>query len=149
MIFTCCFIYYLLAIIFVAAISEYDQVLFEDHTQNRVVEALELFKEICSSAWFTKTSIVLFLNKVDLFQEKIKKRKIEDNPYFDDCNAGNSCDEGIKYMTNKFLKQVEPKRRKDMYAHATCATNTQNVKVVFGACLSIITQNNLSDAGFM
>ena len=30
------------AIIFVAAISEYDQVLFEDHTQNRVIEAIEL-----------------------------------------------------------------------------------------------------------
>jgi len=137
------------AIIFVAAISEYDQVLFEDHTQNRVVEALELFKEICSSAWFTKTSIVLFLNKVDLFKEKIKKRKIEDNPYFDDCNAGHSLEEGVKYMTQKFLKQVEPKRRRDMYAHATCATDTNNVKVVFGSCLSIITQSNLSSAGFM
>ena len=137
------------AIIFVAAISEYDQVLFEDHTQNRVVEALELFKEICSSAWFTKTSIVLFLNKVDLFKEKIKVRKIEDNPYFSDCNAGHSLDEGVRYMTNKFLDQVESKRRKNMYAHATCATDTNNVKFVFGSCLSIITSQNLSSAGFM
>lgn len=137
------------AIIFVAAISEYDQMLFEDHTQNRVIEALELFKEICSSAWFTKTSIVLFLNKVDLFKEKIKRSKIEDNPYFNDCNAGHSNDEGIRYMTNKFLEQVEPNRRKNMYSHATCATDTNNVKFVFGSCLSIITSNNLSSAGFM
>ena len=133
----------------VAAISEYDQVLFEDHTQNRVVEALELFKEICSSAWFTKTSIVLFLNKVDLFKEKIKIKKIEDNPYFSDCNAGYSVEEGKLYMTNKFLDQVESKRRKSMYAHCTCATDTSNVQFVFNSCFSIITSQNLSSNGFM
>ena len=137
------------AIIFVAAISEYDQVLFEDHTQNRVIEALDLFKEITSSAWFTKTSIVLFLNKVDLFKSKIKVKKIEDNPYFSDCNAGHSLEEGTRYMTNKFLDQVDSKRRKNMFAHATCATDTNNVKFVFGSCLSIITSQNLSSAGFM
>ena len=61
----------------------------------------------------------------------------------------NNVDEGIHYMTNKFLEQVSAKRRKDMYAHATCATDTSNVKFVFGSCLSIITQSNLSSAGFM
>lgn len=37
------------AIIYVAAISEYDQVLYEDSTQNRVLEAVKLFEEICNS----------------------------------------------------------------------------------------------------
>jgi hypothetical protein len=36
------------AVIFVAAISEYDQVLYEDPTQNRLMEALNLFDEICN-----------------------------------------------------------------------------------------------------
>ena len=137
------------AIIFVAAISEYDQVLFEDHTQNRVVEAIELFGEICSSAWFTNTSIVLFLNKVDLFQAKVPVRKIEDNPLFADCTAGHDVQKGIEYMTNRFLDVLSPERRADMYCKATCATDTSNVKFVFGSCLSIITQSNLSDSGFM
>ena len=34
------------AVIFVAAISEYDQVLYEDHSANRIQEALALFEEI-------------------------------------------------------------------------------------------------------
>ena len=34
------------AVIFVAAISEYDQKLFEDGATNRMVEALELFEEV-------------------------------------------------------------------------------------------------------
>jgi hypothetical protein len=34
------------AVLFVAAISEYDQKLFEDESQNRMSEALSLFEEI-------------------------------------------------------------------------------------------------------
>lgn len=39
------------AVIFVAAISEYDQCCFEDHTQNRLMEALHVFDEICNSTY--------------------------------------------------------------------------------------------------
>lgn len=35
-------------------------------------EALKLFHEICQSKWFTYTAMILFLNKSDLFAEKIK-----------------------------------------------------------------------------
>ncbi len=36
-------------------------------------ESLKLFDSICNNKWFTDTSIILFLNKKDLFEEKIKK----------------------------------------------------------------------------
>ncbi|PIO65832.1 g-protein alpha subunit [Teladorsagia circumcincta] len=61
------------AIIFCVAMSEYDQVLHEDETTNRMHESLKLFDSICNNKWFTDTSIILFLNKKDLFEEKIKK----------------------------------------------------------------------------
>eukprot|EP00954_Amorphochlora_amoebiformis_P008012 620959-Amorphochlora_amoeboformis.AAC.3 len=60
-------------VLFVAAISAYNQRLFEDNSTNRLVEALELFEEVANSRWFQRTSVVLFLNKRDIFQEKIKK----------------------------------------------------------------------------
>lgn len=41
--------------------------------QNRMHESLKLFDSICNNKWFTDTSIILFLNKKDLFEEKIKK----------------------------------------------------------------------------
>ena len=41
--------------------------------QNRMQESLKLFDSICNNKWFTDTSIILFLNKKDLFDEKIKK----------------------------------------------------------------------------
>ncbi|GIY89664.1 guanine nucleotide-binding protein G(o) subunit alpha [Caerostris extrusa] len=51
------------AIIFCVAMSEYDQVLHEDETTNRMQESLKLFDSICNNKWFTDTSIILFLNK--------------------------------------------------------------------------------------
>ena len=61
------------AVIFCVAMSEYDLKLYEDETVNRMHESIKLFDEICNSRWFAETSIVLFLNKSDLFREKIKK----------------------------------------------------------------------------
>lgn len=53
------------AILFLVAISEYDQSLYEDESINRMQESLALFDSICNSRWFVKTSIILFLNKID------------------------------------------------------------------------------------
>ncbi len=48
------------------------QVLHEDHTQNRMRESLALFENIIGYPWFQESSIILFLNKTDLFYEKIR-----------------------------------------------------------------------------
>ena len=37
-----------------------------------MIESMRLFESICNSRWFINTSIILFLNKKDLFAEKIK-----------------------------------------------------------------------------
>ena len=60
------------AVLFVVAINEYDQMLFEDPTVNRLVESHNLFAEISNSRFFRHTAIILFLNKSDLFAKKIK-----------------------------------------------------------------------------
>ncbi|CEG66869.1 Putative Guanine nucleotide-binding protein alpha subunit [Rhizopus microsporus] len=67
------------AIIFLVAISEYDQVLIEDETVNRMQEALTLFDSICNSRWFVKTSIILFLNKIDIFKEKLQRHPLKES----------------------------------------------------------------------
>lgn len=46
------------ALVFLVALSEYDQMLYEDESVNRMQEALTLFDSICNSRWFIKTSIV-------------------------------------------------------------------------------------------
>lgn len=42
------------AIIFCVALSEYDQVLYEDESTNRMHESLRLFDSICNNKWFVR-----------------------------------------------------------------------------------------------
>jgi len=95
------------AVIFVASLSEYDQRLFEDDETNRMVEAINLFDEICNSRWFVNTSMILFLNKKDLFKDKIKLVSIGSVNVFTEEYKGksNDYDEGIRFFLDQFLKR--------------------------------------------
>lgn len=137
------------AVIFVAAISEYDQKLFEDASTNRMIEALDLFEEICNNVFFVKSSLILFLNKVDLFAEKIKLKNIRDYPAFSDFTGRDGdIKAGSDYFTAKFLSKNKSADR-SIYPHLTCATDTKNVRIVFDACKDIILRENLKNSGFM
>ena len=88
-------------ILFLVAISEYDQLLFEDETVNRMQEALTLFDSICNSRWFTKTSIILFLNKIDRFKEKLPVSPMKN--YFPDYEGGQDYGAACDYILNRFV----------------------------------------------
>lgn len=45
-------------------------------------EALMLFDTICNSHWFKNTSMILFLNKLDIFKRKILQSPL--SKYFPD-----------------------------------------------------------------
>jgi hypothetical protein len=138
------------AVIFVAALSEYNQKLFEDGTCNRMIEALDLFEEIASSEYFKKSSLLLFLNKKDLFGEKISKVPITDTPEFSDYTGGSDYDAGVDYFVKQFKERfAKHGGDRELYHHCTCATDTKNIEVVFGVCKTIILQNSLKESGFM
>jgi len=75
------------AVLFVVSLAEYDQTLMEDSTCNRMVESLELFKSIVNNKFFTESSFILFLNKIDVFEEKIKK-VVSGYDFFQTFNSG-------------------------------------------------------------
>jgi guanine nucleotide-binding protein G(i) subunit alpha len=135
------------AVIFLAALSEYDQVLVEDDSVNRMQEALTLFDSICNSKWFTSTSMILFLNKIDLFKEKLTKAPLKD--YFPDYTGPNEYDEASAFIMNKFVSLNKTPESKQVYTHFTCATDTAQIKFVMAAVTDIIIQKNLRDTGLM
>lgn len=134
------------AIIFMVAISEYDQKLVEDDAVNRMQEALTLFDSICNSRWFTKTSIILFLNKIDIFKDKIEQVPIED--YFTDYQGGPDYELACEYFRQNF-EQLNMSETKQIYTHYTCATDTNQIRFVMAAVNDIIIQNSLRQAGLM
>ncbi|XP_032996476.1 guanine nucleotide-binding protein G(t) subunit alpha-1 [Lacerta agilis] len=132
-------------IIFIAALSAYDMVLVEDDDVNRMHESLHLFNSICNHRYFATTSIVLFLNKKDVFQEKIKKAHL--SICFPDYDGSNTYEDAGAYIKVQFLELNIRKDVKEIYSHMTCATDTQNVKFVFDAVTDIIIKENLKDCG--
>jgi len=135
------------AVIFLAAISEFDQVLIEDESVNRIQEALTLFDSICNSKWFVNTSMILFLNKKDLFQEKLTYAKLKDS--FPEYEGPNEYEPASQFLLSKFLELNKSPQTKQIYAHFTCATDTAQIKFVMAAVTDIIIQKNLRDTGLM
>lgn len=134
------------AIVFLVAISEYDQMLYEDESINRMQEALVLFDSICNSRWFVRTSIILFLNKIDLFREKLPRSPIAN--FFPDYTGGSDLQAACDYFSSRFVG-LNQSSAKQIYTHFTCATDTNQIKFVLSAVNDIIIQVNLRDCGLL
>jgi len=134
------------AVIFCVSLSEYDMNLAEDPTQNRMHESLLLFKNICNSIWFQNTPIIIFLNKRDIFQEKI--RHVDLKVCFPEYEGGLDYDIASKFINKRFLGMNE-NPKKLLYTHFTCATDTNNIVVVFKAVKDIVLRQGLQTMGIM
>ncbi|CAO3599621.1 unnamed protein product [Absidia cylindrospora] len=135
------------AIVFLVAISEYDQMLAEDSNVNRLQEALTLFDSICNSKWFVKTSIILFLNKIDLFAEKLPRSPLV--KYFSDYMGGAKYESACQFLLQRFTALNSRAEVKQIYTHFTCATDTKQIKFVMAAVSDIIAHNTLRDVGLL
>jgi guanine nucleotide-binding protein alpha-1 subunit len=59
-------------IIFLAPISSFDERLREDRRVNRLEDTYMLWQTLCSLQMLAKTQIILFLNKCDLLEQKLR-----------------------------------------------------------------------------
>jgi len=133
-------------ILFCAALNGYDLVCMEDDKTNRMTESINLFAEVSNSKWFIDTPIMLFLNKCDLFKEKIE-RGISIKSAFPDYKGKNEYQPCIDYIFEQFFAAVQLEG-KTVYPHVTCATDTGNIQVVWTAVQDIILTRALNETGF-
>jgi len=129
-------------IIFCASLSEYDQVLREDNSQNRMVESLILFDEISNSNWFPKNrDMILFLNKEDLFLNKIKE--VDLNVCFENYSGGHDPDAAKEFIKRRFTE----KTTQNVFVHFTTAINTENISFVLDAVCSTVLHQAMDRIG--
>jgi guanine nucleotide-binding protein G(o) subunit alpha len=132
------------AVIFFVALSEYDQVLYEDATANRMHESLRLFETISNNQWFVRTAFILFLNKKDLFEEKLKRRPL--TVCFPKYRGPNEFEHAAEYIRAKIVARNQVPD-KDIFCHLTCATDTQQVQFVFDAVTNLVITINMKNLG--
>jgi len=138
------------AVLFVASLSCYDQALFETDFINGMQESLNLFAEVVNSRWFKRTAMILFLNKADLFRIKIEKKDLR--MCFPDFDGGKDFKAGVEYIKKQFMKRNESAGKaggRQIYAHVTCATDTDSVRQVFNDVQHIVVNKALVGGGLL
>ncbi|KAG0173798.1 hypothetical protein DFQ28_008122 [Apophysomyces sp. BC1034] len=130
------------AILFVVSISGYDQCLVEDRDSNQMHEALMLFDTICNSTWFVHTSMILFLNKIDIFKQKISTSPV--SGYFPDFKGSDDNFEETRSYFRKRFERLNHSSEKQVYTHYTDATDTTLLQHVMVAVSDIILNENLN-----
>ncbi|XP_064543801.1 G protein alpha q subunit-like isoform X3 [Drosophila montana] len=119
------------SIIFLVALSEYDQILFESDNENRMEESKALFRTIITYPWFQNSSVILFLNKKDLLEEKIMYSHLVD--YFPEYDGPQRDAIAAREFILRMFVDLNPDSEKIIYSHFTCATDTKNIELVFAA----------------
>ncbi|KAH6568750.1 hypothetical protein BASA50_002798 [Batrachochytrium salamandrivorans] len=115
------------AVIFVVAISSFDQTLVEDSLVNRLTDALELFDHICNHPLLEQSETLVFLNKKDLFKKKLLTRRLAD--YFPVFKGKNTHQDGITFFQQLFFKLSRSTKR-GMIVHATTCTDLASITLV-------------------
>ena len=70
------------AIVFLASLSEYDQMMYGNQNITRLEESIALFQTVMD--WFEYSSFILFLNKMDIFKQKIMYSDSHLSKYYPD-----------------------------------------------------------------
>ena len=126
-----------------------------------MMESLVLFDSVVNSRWFMRTSIILFLNKVDLFRQKLGRSPLSN--YFPDYSGGNNINRASKYLLWRFNQvnrahlnlypQYVPHFLYLLYSanqnSLTQATDTSNIRLVFEVVKETILNNALKDSGIL
>ncbi|KAI5302946.1 hypothetical protein KEM56_000191 [Ascosphaera pollenicola] len=130
-------------LLFMVALSGYDQCLVEDQTANQMHEAMMLFEALVNGDWFKKKPVILFLNKMDLFKAKIGKSPIRRH-FPDYQGAEGDFEVASSFFADKFRGMARLPDR-EVYHHFTNATDTTLLSFTMKSVQDMIIQRNLND----
>jgi GTPase SAR1 family protein len=136
------------ALIFVAALSDYDEFLYEDSAQNRLNESLHLFESLQRDHdWDT----LLFLNKMDIFHQKFSVAKIPINASGCFPHAPKGTDDemvAVDYIANLYQSRVCKRNKGAFYVHAMTAVNLMSVGQLFEDVKCIVLSKSVASLMF-
>eukprot|EP00924_Labyrinthula_sp_SR-Ha-C_P003941 augustus_masked-scaffold_3-processed-gene-9.56-mRNA-1 protein AED:0.35 eAED:0.35 QI:0/-1/0/1/-1/1/1/0/387 len=145
-------------VLFVVSISDYNQVLYEAEDVNRLKESLSLFESTIPYSNFSEeVDFIIFLNKVDLFEQKIVEHKIPisvskefpDAPKLEDGSDDFDLYRNKEWMANKFRAVFQKQRpRSEFYKHFTVATDSLNIFKVLDSVKTAVLKKNFDQFGF-
>jgi len=139
------------AIIFLAPISCFDQVLAEDESINRLEDSVLLWKSIVANPLLKKTNLVLFLNKCDILKEKLASGIRLADYILSYGDRPNDFDNASNYLRKKFaniLKEYSPVKR-PFYCHTTSVIDKESTFHILINVQDMLLRQNLKDVALI
>lgn len=127
------------AVVFFVSLSSFDELVEEDKNSNALLDSLELFEEISRNKFLENTEFILFLNKHDLFLEKLERSNL--SACFPDYDGESNPEKALNFIRDLFLKKKP--ENKHVYVHVTCATDTDLMKDILDDVFHILVDINL------
>ncbi|KAG2064558.1 G-alpha-domain-containing protein [Suillus decipiens] len=130
------------AIIFLAPISCFDQVLQEDPSVNRLADSFLLWKAIVSNPLLKKTELILFLNKCDILRAKLASGiRLADYIVSYGSRPNDFESANLKKKFAGLLKEHSPERL--YYFHLTSVTDTKSTTYILENVQDVLVRDNL------
>ncbi|TFK34942.1 guanine nucleotide-binding protein subunit alpha [Crucibulum laeve] len=130
------------------SLSEYDQTLYEDTSTNRLKESLHLADSIINSRWFVNSHIVLLLNKIDLFAQKLSYSPLSN--YFPDYTGGDNYDLACDYIVHRFRSlDTRPSQGRQIHTHFLMSTDTQRVQEILSTIQEMVLKNDVGNMALL
>lgn len=153
-------------VLFLISCGDFDQTLREDPQQNRLQEALNLFRGVWQNRFLASAGLIIFLNKQDIMERKIRSgkrivdyfpefEKFRQSPnaesYFDECDwTKKFIQQKLVDITQEPIKSSTRKRfdssTRECYYHFTVATDTGCIRKVFNDIHRMILHENINGA---
>ncbi|CAJ0583577.1 unnamed protein product, partial [Mesorhabditis spiculigera] len=130
-------------ILFIIAISDYDLLDPEDEKRNRMLQNFEIFRTIVTSDFFRHCAVVLFMNKYDIFREKLTRASLRG--CYPEYKGDNSVEDATAFLQKKFRRCISDRHK--YYSFETTATDTNQIDLVFSSAVSHIISENLRSTG--
>eukprot|EP00116_Pleurobrachia_bachei_P012143 sb/3472405/ len=107
----------------------------------------QIFGSIIKYPCFAAASIILFLNKKDLFAEKVQVSHIRDHhPSYN--GPEKNADAGMTFFGRLFgakFSECAPDGKDTLFVHYTCAVDRDNMKKIYAAIKDTLLANNLEE----
>ncbi|KAL7412629.1 guanine nucleotide binding protein, alpha subunit [Mrakia frigida] len=155
------------AILFVVNLAGYDEVLEEDRDANQTRDALLLFQSIVSNPLFLSKTFLLFLNKTDLFDQKVASGLSPITPTFSDYPSEDEGDvlKARAFFQRKFLRLAKTRdsgvagppligsrgsnSNGMIYSHFSTAVDKSGMRVIMMAVQEVMVRQLIAEMGLL
>jgi len=139
------------AIVFFSALDEYNMVSSEEAPLTKLQVSLKTFEKFANFDLALSCTLILFLNKSDIFEKKIDS----DNGFasfkntFPHYKGKKDVQQAAEHIIGLFKAQLNSRNPGDLHIHVTCALDTEAMSVVFDAVKNTLIGGRMVASGMI